>query len=245
VAIIGADAEFGKTLTDGAATNAKAAGLEIVYQKSYPPPTTDFGPILRAVQATHPDIVYVASYPPDTVGIVRAAAELGLTTKLFGGAMTGLYATPFKLQLGPLMDGIVNNEVFVPGPTFNFPGVRAFLAKYQAKAPALGLDPLGYSFTPFAYAAGQVLSDAVTATKSLDNGKLADYLRTHSFSTVVGDVSFGTDGEWAKPRMVFTQFQHVLPNDIDQFRDGSHEVVLWPPEYKSGTIIYPFNAARK
>ena len=245
VAILGADAEFGRTLTDGAAENAKNAGLTIVYQKSYPPPTTDFAPVLRAVQATNPDLVYVASYPPDTVGIVRAAAEIGLNTKQFGGAMTGLYATPFKLQLGPLMNGIVNNQVFVPAPTFNFPGVQEFLEKYRALAPAQGLDPLGYSFAPFAYAAGQVLAQAVEATKTLDNAKLADYVQGHGFATVVGDITFGTDGEWAKPRMVFTQFQNVKPNDVDQFRDGSHEPILWPPEYKSGDIIWPYTAARQ
>lgn len=72
VAIIGADAEFGRTLTDGAVDNAKAAGFEVVYHQSYPPPTQDFAPIIRAVQATYPDLVFVASYPPDTVGIVRA-----------------------------------------------------------------------------------------------------------------------------------------------------------------------------
>jgi branched-chain amino acid transport system substrate-binding protein len=245
VAIIGADAEFGKTLTDGAAENAKEAGFEIVYQQSYPPPTTDFSPVIRAVQASNPDLVYVASYPPDTVGIVRAVAEIGLKTKMFGGAMTGLYATPFKLQLGPLMNGIVNNEVFVPAPTFNFPGTRDFLGKYAAQAPGLGIDPLGYAFAPFGYAAGQVLADAVAATKSLDHAKLADYVRGHAFSTVVGEMSFGTDGEWAKPRMVFTQFQNVAANNVDQFRDGSHEPVLWPPEYKSGSIVYPFTEARK
>ena len=41
----------------------------------------------------------------------------------------------------------------------------------------------------------------------------------------------------------FTQFQHV--NGSGQFRDWAKEVVLWPPEYKSGDIIYPYAAARK
>src|SRR5262249_8371019 len=41
VALIAADAEFGKTACDGARENAKAGGFEIVYDKSYPPGTTD------------------------------------------------------------------------------------------------------------------------------------------------------------------------------------------------------------
>src|SRR6201988_2845029 len=77
VAIVAADAEFSKTSADGARENAKAGDFEIVYDQSYPPSTTDFAPVMRAVQASNPDIVFVAAYPPDTAGIVRAAAASG------------------------------------------------------------------------------------------------------------------------------------------------------------------------
>jgi branched-chain amino acid transport system substrate-binding protein len=66
------------------------------------------------------------------------------------------------------------------------------------------------------------------------------------FSTVVGDISFGNDGEWAKSRQFFTQFRGVVSNGgMEQFRDGSRQVILWPPEYKTGDIIYPYDAAKK
>ena len=74
---------------------------------------------------------------------------------------------------------------------------------------------------PFGYAAGQVLAQAVTETKSLDHDKLAAYIHSHSFKTVVGEISFGKDGEWSKPRQLVTQFQNVEPNNLDQFRDGA------------------------
>jgi len=119
-----------------------------------------------------------------------AANEIGLNTKMFGGAMIGLLATPIKLQLGPLMNGLVIMESFVPAPTLDFPGLKAMLEKYQAKAPSLGIDPLGYGFAPFAYAAGQVVAQAVEATKSLDRDKLADYIHSHKFSTVAGEIAF-------------------------------------------------------
>lgn len=245
VAIVGADAEFGKTSTDGARENAKARGFTIVYDKLYPPPTVDFTPVIRAIKATEPDVVFVASYPPDTVSIVRAANEVGLDVKMFGGTMIGLLATPFKVQLGPLMNGLVNHEDFLPAPNFKFTGTEELLKKYQALAPGLGIDPLGYAFPPFGYAAGEVLGQAVAATHSLDHGKLADYMRSHSFRTVVGEVAFGKDGEWVKPRSVVTQWQHVSGNDLAQFTDMSHEVILWPPEYKTGVLIYPYTDARK
>jgi branched-chain amino acid transport system substrate-binding protein len=245
VAIVSADAEFAKTAADAARDNAKAAGFTVVYDRSYPPPTTDFLPVVRAVQAANPDIVYVAAYPPDTVGIVRAANEINLVPKMFGGAMTGMLVTPIKVQLGPLANGLVIGESFVRAPPFEFPGVADLFKRYQAKAAGQGVDPLGHGFVPFGYAAGQVLAKAVEETKSTDDDKLAAYIHSNTFKTVVGDVAFGKDGEWAKSRQLFTQFQNVAPNDLEQFRTGSKQVILWPAEYKTGNMIYPYSEARK
>ena len=60
-----------------------------------------------------------------------------------------------------------------------------------------GVDPLGYYMPPCAYAQLQVLQRAVEATKTLDDAKLGDYIRAHPFRTVVGEVRFGAEGEWA------------------------------------------------
>jgi branched-chain amino acid transport system substrate-binding protein len=245
VALLSGDAEFSRTSADGARAHAAADGLKIVYDKSYPPATTDFAPTLRAIQAVNPDVVFVAAYPPDTVGIVRAADEIGLKPKMFGGTMIGLLITPIKMQLGPMLDGLVVMESFVPAPTFNFPGVADVLKRYRAAAAGEKIDPLGYGFVPFGYAAGQVLAQAIEGTQSLDQNKLADYMHSHKFTTVAGDVEFGADGEWTKGRTVFTQFQNVAPNDMQQFADGKNQPVLWPPEYKTGDIIYPYADAKK
>jgi branched-chain amino acid transport system substrate-binding protein len=245
VAILAADAEFAKAASDGAREELKKHGFKVVYDQTYPPNTTDFAPVVRAVQAANPDIFYVAAYPPDNVGIVRAANEVGLSPKMFGGAMIGMLITGIKVQLGPLTNGLVIGESFVPSPKLQFPGLDDVMKRYQAKAPELKTDPLGYAFVPFGYAAGQVLVQAVSETKSLDHDKLAAYISSHSFETVVGEISFGKDGEWAKPRQLVTQFQNVEPSNLDQFRTGAKQPVLWPLEYKNGNLIYPYADARK
>jgi branched-chain amino acid transport system substrate-binding protein len=246
VAISGADAEFSKVSTAGARINAEKVGLKIVYDKSYPPSTTDFGPIVRAIQSTNADIVYNASYPLDTVGIVRAAHEVGLKTKMFGGNMIGLLAAAFKKQLGPLLNGVVSTaDTFIPAPSFDFPGVKEVLQKYQERAVRENADPLGYQYAPYGYAALQLLGEAIEATNSLDQVKLADYMHSHSFKTVVGEVAFGPDGEWLKPRLLVSQYQNVVGNDLEQFRDFRKQVILWPPEVKSGTLSYPYDASAK
>jgi branched-chain amino acid transport system substrate-binding protein len=246
LAIVAIDAEFGQITCGGARQNGQAAGFKIVYDKSYPPGTVEFASILRGVQATNPDLIYVCAYPPDTVGVIRAASEINLKTRMFGGALVGIFATSIKMQLGPLLNGIVFNENFVPSPKIlSTPGLPEVLAKYQATAPELKIDPIGYGFVPFGYAAGQILAQAVEGTNSLDDAKLAEFMHAKVFQTVAGEISFGKDGEWAKPRQFTSQFQNVTGHGVDQFRDTTHQVVLWPAEYRTGDMVYPYDRARK
>jgi branched-chain amino acid transport system substrate-binding protein len=240
LAIVAADAEYPKNASEGARDIAKSLGLQIVYDKSYPPSTADYSPIVHAVQATNPEAVFVASYPPDSVGMVRAATEIGLKTRYFGGGMVGLQFTSVKQQLGPKLNGILDYDWWIPAPTMQFPGILEFLTKYQAKAPSEGIDPLGWYLPPFAYANLQVLGAAIEGDKTLDQTKLADYIRTHPFKTIVGDIIFGKDGEWSKPRVLEVQWQNIKSNNIDEFKDTKTEVILEPDEYRTGSVITPF-----
>src|SRR6266487_3737169 len=61
LAIVAADAEYPKNASEGARDIAKSLGLKIVYDKSYPPSTADYSPIIHAVQAANPEVVFVAS----------------------------------------------------------------------------------------------------------------------------------------------------------------------------------------
>ena len=244
VAIVAADQEFSRNAADGARENAQKAKLKIVYDKTYPPSTTDFAPIVRAIQATNPDILNINSYPPDSVGMVRAINEIGFKPKMIGGGMVGLQATAIKTQLGPLLNGFTNYDFWLPVPKMQFPGVADLIARYQARAGAEGVDPLGYYMAPWGYAQLQVLQQAVEGTKSLDDANLGDYIRANTFKTVVGDVKFGAKGEWAESRVLQVQFQHVKGNDVGQFKDISTQVVVSPAQYESGKVIYPYENAK-
>ncbi len=240
VAIVAADAEFALNAAAGARDNAKKLRLNIVYDKTYPPATTDFTPIVRAIQATNPDIVYVGSYPPDSVGMVKAANEVGLKAKMFGGGMVGLQFAAIQKNLGPMLNGIVNYDFWVPEPTLNFPGIETFLKKYQERAKGQGVDPLGHYLPPWAYAYLEVLGQSVEATKGLDQARLAAHMRKTTFDTVVGKVKFGKNGEWATSRALQVQFRDVQPDNLEQFTGPGKRVILYPKDWKSGDIVYPY-----
>ena len=245
VALVGADAEFAKNALEGARAQAKRLGLTVVYDKVYPPTTVNFTPVLKALQATSPDLVFVASYPSDTVGIIRTAHEINLEPKVFGGAMVGTQYAAIKQQLGEALNGVVSFEQYIPEPTVKFPGIEDMLKKYQAKAAEVGVDALGYYVPAFVYSALQVLGEAVTKTGGVDQQKLISYIHSNTFQTVVGDIAFGPDGEWVEPRMFAVQFRNIKGNDIQQFTQAGKEVIIFPPKYKSGDLVYPFANAQK
>jgi branched-chain amino acid transport system substrate-binding protein len=244
VAIVAADAEFSLNAADGARTNVKAAGLRTLYDKTYPPNTTDFAPIVRAIAATNPDIVVIGSYPPDSVGMVRAVNELGFKPKMIGGGMVGLQNTAIKAQLGPLLNGFTNYDFWIPVPKMQFPGVGDLMRKYQQKAAAEGVDRLGYYMAPQAYSQLQVLQQAVEATKGFDDAKLADYIHKNNFKTVLGDIRFDASGEWAQSRVLQVQFQNIQQYEVAQFTNVATQVVVSPTDYVSGKLIYPYEKAK-
>jgi branched-chain amino acid transport system substrate-binding protein len=97
---------------------------------------------------------------------------------------------------------------------------------------------------PWAYAQLQLLQQAVEATKTLDDATLGNHIRANSFRTVVGDVQFGAQGEWAHSRILQVQYRNIRGYDIAQFKDMSTQVVVAPAEYASGEVIYPYEKAK-
>jgi branched-chain amino acid transport system substrate-binding protein len=245
IAFLAADQEFAQNLANGAKELAKKGGLKTVYEQNYPPTTTDFSSLIRAVRASKPDLVFVASYPNDSVAIVRAVNEIGVGegVKIFGGGMVGLQFTPIMESLGSLLNGIVNYNSYVPG--MKYPGIEDFLQRYAKKAAAEKVDPLGFYLPPFNYAIGQMIEQAVTATKSLDHKVLANYLHKNEMNTIVGPIRYGPDGEWANPRVVMGQFRGIADKNVEQFRQPGKQVILYPEAYKTGDVVVPFEKARK
>jgi branched-chain amino acid transport system substrate-binding protein len=245
IAFMAADAEFAQNLCTGGRAIAKAKGLQTVYDQNYPPNSVDFSSIIRAVRAAKPDIVFICSYPAESVAIVRAVNEIGVgpTVKIIGGGMVGLQFTPNMESLGSMLNGFVNYNSYVPEKTMENPAVREFLKRYEVRARAAKVDVLGYYLPPFNYAIGQMLEQAVAATKSLDQKVLAAYMHKNVMKTMVGNIKFDDVGEWATPKLVMTQFRGIKDKDVEQFRQPGKQVIIGPAAMKTGEVV-PFAKAR-
>ena len=89
------------------------------------------------------------------------------------------------------------------------------------------------------------MGTAIKNTNTLDQKVLAEYIHSHKFSTVVGDVEFAQNGEWKKGRSLFVQYRGVEGNDYEQFRKPGKAIVIEPAYLKSGELKYPYEEARK
>ena len=246
IAFIAADAEFAQNLKKGAMENAKRMGLKIVHEANYPPRTADFTPIVRATNASNPDIIYIASYPNGSAGLVRALTEVGTKAKAVGGGMVGLQYAGIMSGLGPMMNGILNYDFWVPEPTMTlYPGAEELIKRYQAKVEKEGLkiDALGYYLVPWAYAYVDVLGQAVNAVGEIDHEKIAAYLHKTTFNTVIGTFKFAPNGEWAEPRTIVVQYQNITDNSVMQFTKAGIRKIMGPMNVATGEVK-AYNALR-
>ncbi|KWT72978.1 Branched-chain amino acid ABC transporter, amino acid-binding protein [Hyphomicrobium sulfonivorans] len=243
VALVAADAEFSRNPILGAKANAAKHGFHIVHESRYPLATTTFAPVIDAVADSKCDVLFLCSHLTDSVGLVRAIRAHGFKPKMVGGAMIGPQNASVRTTLGPLLNGIVNYEYWAPVPKMMFPGTRQMLDVYQEKANEVGADPLGHYMAPLAYAQMQVVAQAVEATGGVDDTILSNYASEATFDTVMGNIKFGKNGEWAHPRVLQVQFRGISGDGVDQFKDGSRQVVVSPGKLASGQLIFPYGEA--
>jgi len=246
VALLSSDQEFAQNIVTTARDVTKKIGLQVVFDQAYPPSTAEFSSIIRALNAAKPDIVFVASYPPDSAAILKAVNEIGIgdNVKIFGGAMVGLQFAAVMENLGSLLNGVVNYNTWLPEPSMNFDGTKEFFEKYTKRAVQAKVDPLGFYLAPYGYAMGQMIEEAVNATKSLDQKALAKFIRENVHKTIVGPIAYAEDGEWKESATLEAQFRDVKNKNIDQFRSAGKQVIVFPDRLKTGDLITPFEAAR-
>jgi branched-chain amino acid transport system substrate-binding protein len=243
ISILAVDNEFAQKAAESIRHLSRQRGLRIVYDRSYPPTTVDFTPTIRAIQATRPDLVFFASYPPDSNGILRAVSELRFTAPMLGGGMIGPQIAAVQAQMGPILNNLVNWDVYSPEPTMKFPGIEAFQAKYRARAAAEQVDLLGNYLQPYAYAQMQVVEQALGRVGRPDQAALAADMRANEFRTVVGDVRFSASGEWAEHRNLIVQFQNIRDGDLEKYKRPGTKVILYPENLRSGELRHPYGAA--
>lgn len=177
---------FGIELANSARPIFKKAGLEIVYDTSYPLGTQDLSPVVKAAKAAKPDAFVAWSYPPDTFALTEQAKIAGLDVKVFYTAVATCFPA-YAAKFGKSIEGNIGAGGINP----DTPEMKAYIAahkKITGKAP-------DYWASAVTYASLQVLEQAIEGVGSTDREAVTAYIKENAFKTVVGEVKFNNQNE--------------------------------------------------
>jgi len=195
VAMVNVADAFGIELAESARPIFKKAGLEIVYDKSYPLGTQDLSPVVKGAKAANPDAFVAFSYPPDTFAITEQAKIENLNVKAFYTAV-GTPFPGFGGKFGKSAEGVLG----AGGVNPDLPSIKEYMAAHK-KVTGKDAD---YWASAVTYSALQVLEQAIEAVGSTDRKAVTAQIKKGTFKTAMGTWKFNhqsidhywTVGQW-------------------------------------------------
>ena len=207
VAAINIGIELGVEMANAFAKLAPKAGLDLVFNKSYPPDVADLQPLLREVMATKPDAFFSFSYPPDTFMVTGQAQQLGFSPEVFYVCIGGVFPG-YRDQFGAdKVEGIFAYGGQDPSAPGYADYAKAMKAVYNQEPEAGAVQ---------VYAFLQVVQQAIEKVGEIDRKKIRDEIAKGTKGTLWGDVTWKNQlnanpwavGQWQGGKMV-----GVFPSD--------------------------------
>jgi branched-chain amino acid transport system substrate-binding protein len=214
----------------------EAAGVKTVYSKIFPAENPDYKAGADQVASLHPDLVLLGAVDVPTVAsFMNAFMQQHFNPKMLAASAGPDQGGAFLSAVGGTKNA---TGTFVPNGwyagfknTLSESFVKAYIAKYGGTGADINSDAAE------AYSVGQVLADAINATKGVDNQKIVSYLHSGvTLQTVQGPAKFNTVGEnTAASIFIFqwqqgSKFEQVLPTGTQ----GSVAVVNPKPAWGKG-----------
>ena len=225
VALISENALFPKSSGEAAAQQAKAAGLEVVYNEIYPTGTKDFSAMLAAMKTKSPDLLLAAGYTGDMTVVARQIAEVGVNVKMFGVSL-GPTLPGFIEALGPRAEGILEPIQWAPNMLFK-DEIFGWTAPQFAEMFQKEVGHLPDYHPPQSVAALEVYQRALEKAGSLDPKKVRDAIAQTNIMTMYGPIRFNEKGQNIAKGMSVVQVQN------------GKAIVVYPVEGAQAKFIYP------
>ncbi len=219
MAVINENSAFAKDTVKGAIEKGKAAGLSVVFEEEYSRDVRDLTPTLTKIKALNPDVLIGGTYGADATMIMRQTKDLNWAPRM--------YALTVGPALPDFFDTLKGDAEYVFGatqwePAVKAPGSPEFVAAFKAK---FGYEP-GYHGAG-AYAAGQLMEQAVKKAGAIDNEKIRDALATMTASTIYGQYKVDATGAQSGKLLFLVQWQK------------GKRVLVWPDEAAEAKFIVP------
>ena len=198
----------------GAREVAKKRGLNEVLFLEWEFGNRDYGPIAARIKEANPDFLWVGAIGLEGNQLIEAMKKIDYTPK----EQFYLYPAPGPMVKSPDANYALAGTIFEEHPPFTSnPQAEAFIKVFNERAAKAGLPDTAVDTQAAAsYSAWQVLEAAVTATKSLDDKVLAQWLRENKVATIQGTLRFDGPSNYGDDLMRVKQVQN------------GRWVVVWP-----------------
>ena len=204
-------------MSEGMRETAKKRGLKEVLFLEWEFGNKDFGPIASRLKDANPDFVFVGALGLEGNQLLDAMKRIDYVPPL----QYYMYPAPGPLAKAPGAERAMAGSIFEQHPPFtNNPIAAAFVKIYNERAAKAGLpDTAVETQAAASFTAWQMLEAAVTATKSLDDKKIAHWLKTNRVDTIQGKLRFDGPNNFGDDLMRVKQIQN------------GHWVTVWPKEW--------------
>ncbi len=226
VAIITSKFPSAQFQSSGARDVATQRGLKVVLYLEYEFGTRDFGPIAARIKDAKPDLLWVGALGVDGNLVLEELKRLDYSPPRH----FHLFPAPGPLVVASEAKLALSHTFFEEHPPFtNNSGAMRFVGAYHERATKAGVPYTNVDTqAALSYAAWQLLEAAVTATKSLDDKAMAQWLRKSQVPTIVGRLRFDGPNNYGDDLSKVKQAQ------------GGKWVVVWPKEFAApGTRLLP------
>ncbi len=216
---------FGTSGAKSFEETCKRLGITVLGKEGYEAGGIDFKPALTKVKQQNPDIVYMISYIMDASLLMKQAKELKLTPKMFIGGAAGFTMPEFQKNARVASEKVISATLWYQN--LKYPGAMEYFKKYvktyKSETEYHGAE---------AYAAGQIIADALIRAKSFNPADIKQALSETYAMTVFGPVKFVSYEKFKN--------QNKLPTYVVQWINGKLELV-WPANIATKKFVYPVN----
>jgi branched-chain amino acid transport system substrate-binding protein len=214
IAILTSKFPSAQVWTQGAKAEAEARGLQVPLYLEYEFGTRDFGAIAARVKDASPDFLWVGTLGTDGNQLIEAFKKIDYAAPL----QFFLFPAPGPLVLAPEANHTLAFTTFEEhAPYTERPGAAHFISVFQERATKAGLPYTHVDNQAVGpYCGWQILDQAVTGTKSLEDKALIAWLKEHGADTVDGKLTFNGPFNSGESQMA-----------VKQIQDGKY-VVVWP-----------------
>ena len=193
---------------------AKKRGLKEVLFLEWDFGNRDFGPIAARVKDAKPDVLWIGDIALEGNMLLDAMKKIDYVPPIH----FHLYPAPGPMTKSPEGDKALALTIFEEHPPFTNQGTAAeFVSIFNERAKAANLPDSTVEVQAAAsFSAWQILEAGVRGANSLDDKKIADWLRKNRVDTIQGRLRFDGPGNYGDDLMKIKQVQ------------GGQWKVVWP-----------------